>query len=190
MSAARPPEGARAAAAAEGTPMSTHVHTRLPRRGFLALATTLGLSACGFELRRAPDFAFKSLALQGNSFFINQVRRNLRAAGNVRLVPEAERDTADAILEILGEDRDRLVVSTNSSGLVRELQLRLRVRFRLRTPGGKELLPVSTVEQSRDLSFNETNALAKEGETDLLYRDMQTDIAQQLMRRLAAVQSL
>lgn len=43
---------------------------------------------------------------------------------------------------------------------------------------------------TRDLSFNETNALAKEGEADLLFRDMQSDIAQQLMRRLAAVKEL
>jgi len=64
------------------------------------------------------------------------------------------------------------------------------VRFRLRTPGGKDLLPASEVSQTRDLSFNETNALAKEGEADLLFRDMQADIAQQLMRRLAAVKEL
>jgi LPS-assembly lipoprotein len=32
--------------------------------------------------------------------------------------------------------------------------------------------------------------LAKESETELLYRDMQTDIAQQTLRRLAAVKSL
>ena len=81
-------------------------------------------------------------------------------------------------------------ISTNSAGALRELQLRLRVRFSLKTPGGKELLAASEVSQTRDLSFNETNALAKEGEAELLYRDMQADIAQQLMRRLAAVKEI
>jgi LPS-assembly lipoprotein len=166
----------------------------LPRRGFLLGLTvagaSLGLAGCGFELRKAPVFAFKTLSVSGNSAMINQIRRELRATGSVTLVPADQSSTADVVLEILGEDRNRFVISTNSAGLVRELQLQLRVRFRLRTPGGKDLLPASEVSQTRDLSFNETNALAKEGEADLLFRDMQADIAQQLMRRLAAVQEL
>jgi len=173
----------------------------LPRRGFLLGLTvagaSLGLAGCGFELRKAPVFAFKTLSVSGNSAMINQIRRELRATGTVTVVtPEpavagaAAPVNADVILEILGEDRNRFVISTNSAGLVRELQLQLRVRFRLRTPGGKDLLPATEVSQTRDLSFNETNALAKEGEADLLFRDMQSDIAQQLMRRLAAVKEL
>jgi len=163
----------------------------LPRRGFLAAAAlSVTLAGCGFELRKAPVFAFKTLSVSGNSAMINQIRRELRATGSVTLVPADQSSTADVVLEILGEDRNRFVISTNSAGLVRELQLQLRVRFRLRTPGGKDLLPASEVSQTRDLSFNETNALAKEGEADLLFRDMQADIAQQLMRRLAAVKEL
>ena len=166
----------------------------LPRRGFLlgltAAGASLGLAGCGFELRKAPVFAFKTLSVSGNSAMINQIRRELRATGSVTLVPADQSSTADVVLEILGEDRNRFVISTNSAGLVRELQLQLRVRFRLRTPGGKDLLPATEVSQTRDLSFNETNALAKEGEADLLFRDMQADIAQQLMRRLAAVKEL
>jgi LPS-assembly lipoprotein len=162
----------------------------MSRRGFLAAAGALALAGCGFELRKAPVFAFKTLSVSGNSAMINQIRRELRATGSVTLVPADQSSTADVVLEILGEDRNRFVISTNSAGLVRELQLQLRVRFRLRTPGGKDLLPASEVSQTRDLSFNETNALAKEGEADLLFRDMQADIAQQLMRRLAAVKEL
>ncbi|MFH0133701.1 LPS assembly lipoprotein LptE [Variovorax sp. VaC1] len=166
----------------------------LPRRGFLlgltAASASLGLAGCGFELRKAPVFAFKTLSISGNTAMINQLRREIRATGTVTLVPSEESKTADAVLEIVGEDRDRLIISTNSQGQLRELQLRLRVRFRLHTPGGKDLLPVSEVSQTRDLSYNETNALAKEGEAELLFRDMQSDIAQQVMRRLAAVKTL
>lgn len=166
----------------------------LPRRGFFlglaAAGASLGLAGCGFELRKAPVFAFKTLSVSGNSELINRLRREMRAAGTVTLVPPTEAQTADAILEVLGENRDRIVISTNSAGLLRELQLQLRVRFSLRTPGGKVLLAPTEVSQTRDLSFNETNALAKEGEAELLYRDMQADIAQQLMRRLAAVKEI
>lgn len=166
----------------------------LPRRGFLlgltAAGASLGLAGCGFKLREAPVFAFKSLSVSGNSAMINQIRRELQATGSVTVVPAEDASKADVVLEILGEDRNRIVISTNSAGLVRELQLQLKVRFKLRTPGGKDLLPPTDVSQTRDLSFNETNALAKEGEADLLFRDMQSDIAQQLMRRLAAVKQL
>ena len=40
------------------------------------------------------------------------------------------------------------------------------------------------------MTFNETIALSKEAEEALLYRDMQRDIVQQMLRRLAAVKSL
>ena len=37
------------------------------------------------------------------------------------------------------------------------------------------------------MAFNETQVLAKESEEALLYRDMQADLVQQIMRRLAAI---
>ena len=91
---------------------------------------------------------------------------------------------------MLGDQRERVVVGYTSSGQVRELQLRMRFLFRLRTPQGKELIPDAEISQQRDLSYNESNAVAKEAEEALLYRDMQADIVQQLMRRLGAVNSL
>ena len=78
----------------------------------------------------------------------------------------------------------------NTSGQVTEFQLRSRLRFRLRTPKGKELIPSTELVLHRDVSFNESAVLAKEAEEGLMYRDMQSDIVQQLMRRLAAVKTL
>ena len=60
-------------------------------------------------------------------------------------------------------------------------------RVKLRTLAGKELIPESEIFQQREITFNETAALSKESEEALLYRDMQRDIVQQLVRRLAAV---
>ena len=79
------------------------------------------------------------------------------------------------------------MVGLNASGQVRELQLRLRIKFRLRTQKGEELLEPTELLQTRDISYSETIALAKEAEEALLYRNMQTDLVQQLLRRLAAV---
>ncbi len=68
--------------------------------------------------------------------------------------------------------------------------LRLRVRFKLRTPNGDEPIPETEILQQRDVTYNETNALSKEAEEAMLYKDMRTDIVQQLLRRLSAVKSL
>lgn len=159
------------------------------RRGFV-FAGALALAGCGFELRKAPVFAFKSIAVNGGSAMVNQLRRNLQSAGTVTVVPASESSTAEVIFDILGETRGQRVISTNSAGQVRELELQFTVRFRLRTPEGKELISAGEITQRRDITYNETNALAKEGETQLLYRDMQGDIVQQILRQLAAVKAL
>jgi LPS-assembly lipoprotein len=78
-------------------------------------------------------------------------------------------------------------VGVNASGQVREFELRMRVNFKLRTAKGVELIAPSVIEQHRSISFNESAVLAKEAEEVLLYRDMQADVVQQLLRRLAAV---
>jgi LPS-assembly lipoprotein len=117
-----------------------------------------------------------------------ELRRNLLGTGRIDLWSDPKLMLkADAILDILSEDRQQVAVGVSATGQVRELQLRLRVRFRLRTPQGLELIEPVELFQQRDLSFSETAALSKEIEQGILYRDMQTDIVQQIMRRLGAV---
>ena len=164
----------------------------MQRRSFLSLAVTgaAGLSACGFELRKAPNFSFKTLfsPFPEGSVLGAQLKRSLESNGKVRVITDARQiDQAEVILDVINERRERVVVSRNAAGLVREFQLRLRFRFKLRTPQGKELIPDSEILQQRDISFNESAVLAKESEEALLYREMQGDIVQQIMRRLAAV---
>ena len=160
------------------------------RRSVLASAPAL-LAACGFQLRKAPEFAFKTLALPATTPIAQELRRSIGSAGTVDvLAPAVAPTSAQVILDILAEQREKVVVGLNASGQVREFQLRSRVRFRLRTPQGRELIPETELQQTRDVSFNEAAVLAKEAEEGLLYRDMQTDLVQQLMRRLAAVKSI
>ena len=162
-------------------------------RGLVALGLILSLVACGFELRKTPEFAFKTLYTEAapTSPLGNELRRNLGAVGNIQLITDvAQAKNAQVILDILQEQREKTVVGMNASGQVRELQLRLRIKFRLRTPQGKELIPETELLQVRDISFNESAVLSKEAESEQLYRNMQTDIVQQLMRRLAAIKEL
>lgn len=164
------------------------------RRLLLALASTSLLGACGFRLRGVPQFAFRSLyiAAPASSPLARELLRTLQGAGaGLRVTREAaEMNQVDAIFELLAEQQERVVVALNSAGQVRELQLRLRLRFRLRDPRGDELIAPTELLQSRDVSYNETVALAKEAEEALLMRNMQTDLVQQLLRRLAALKKL
>jgi LPS-assembly lipoprotein len=163
------------------------------RRHLLPVAGAALLAGCGFQLRKAPDFVFDSIAINAaaSSPLGNELRRQLAADGKVRVLPVgSDANQARVVFELLQELREKVVVGLNASGQVREFQLRERVRFRLRTPAGKELVPETELLQQRDISFNEAAVLAKEAEEALLYRDMQTDLVQQLMRRLAALKTL
>jgi len=164
------------------------------RRSFLTVSCasllTAGLAGCGFQLRQTNDFAFKTLYanFSTSSPLGVELRRNLLGTGRIDLLTEPQQmPKADAILDILSEERQQVPVGVSATGQVRELQLRLRVRFRLRTPQGAELIESVELFQQRDLSFTESAALSKEIEQGILYRDMQTDIVQQIMRRLSAV---
>ncbi|WP_428148467.1 LPS assembly lipoprotein LptE [Delftia acidovorans] len=158
----------------------------------LALAPLLG--ACGFRLRGVPTFVFRSLYIQAGrgSSVARELSRNLASASDKLTVlrDPASPDDAEAIFQIVSERQERVIVGMNALGQVRELQLRLRVRFKLRTPNGDEPIPETEILQQRDVTYNETNALSKEAEEAMLYKDMRTDIVQQLLRRLAAVKSL
>ena len=73
---------------------------------------------------------------------------------------------------------------------MRDLQLRVRLEFKVTTPGGRELIPATELLLSRDMSYSETLALAKEYEETQLLKAMQSDIVAQLMRRLAHVKGV
>ena len=164
----------------------------MKRRSLLGCAALLVLSGCGFKLRGAPDFAFRSLRVNAaeTSPLGNELKRNLASISTLKLVEDAHNTAAEAVIDILSELREKTVVGVNTSGQVREFQLRLRLRFRVRTPQGKELIGDTELLQQRDISFNESAVLAKEAEEGLIYRDMQSDLVRQIIRRLAAIRSL
>ncbi|MBC5764071.1 LPS assembly lipoprotein LptE [Ramlibacter albus] len=157
------------------------------RRRFFMLASAAALSGCGFQLRQPPTFVFNTLYVTSASPIGNELKRTIGSTGQVTVLPDAQATTAQVVLDVLDERREKVVVGLNASGQVREFQLRTRLRFRLRTPGGKELVPPTELLQQRDISFSESAVLSKEAEENLLYREMQTDLVQQLMRRLAAI---
>ncbi len=92
------------------------------------------------------------------------------------------------MLQFTEETRLKEILSLTGTGRVREFKLRYRVGFRLHDGKGADYVAQSTVELTRDVSFNDAEVLAKEAEEQLLFRDMQSDMVQQIMRRLGAAQ--
>lgn len=160
------------------------------RRFLLTLAPAALLAGCGFRLRGVPEFAFSSLYIGAGmgSALGRELQRTLEGSGSQLKVLRnpADLPIAEAVIDILAEQRERVVVGQTASGQVREMQLRLRVKFRIRTPGGVEMVPETEIMQQRDFTYNESLALSKEAEEALLFRNMQSDIVQQLLRRLSA----
>ena len=165
----------------------------MKRRALLTSAGATLLAGCGFQLRQAPHFAFTSIYVVAapNSSLATELKRTIGFSDGLRVITDASGLTAaQVVLEVLTDTREKVVVGLTSSGQVREFQLRTRLKFKVRTPQAKELIPETELLQQRDISFNESAVLSKESEENLLYRDMQTDIVQQLMRRLAAIKSV
>lgn len=161
------------------------------RRLLLALATAASataLSACGFKLRGAANYPFKSVFIQADaqSSFARQLQRTLEGSGITVLRAPSNPELAERVLELLSEQHERAVISQTATGGVRELQLRLRIRYRLRSNVGASGGEITELLQTRDLSYDESAALAKEAEEQLLFTDMQTDLVAQIVRRLAA----
>ncbi|AGH85181.1 MULTISPECIES: LPS assembly lipoprotein LptE [Ralstonia solanacearum species complex] len=161
------------------------------RRFVLALAAALPaaglLSACGFHLRGNNDFAFKRLYinLPQNSQMRAQLRRLIDNGSDTVVV--SDKQDADAFLDVLSENRVKTISSLTPQGVVREYRITYRFSFQLRDAHDNLLIPPSEITLFRDLSYNETQVLAKDYEEAALYRDMQGDIVNQLVRRLASV---
>lgn len=154
----------------------------------LLLAGAL-LASCGFAMRQPPELDFKRITLRGfarDSAMAEELRRQLRASPGVEVVDGAN-NGADAVITALEDGLERVVAASTSAGQVRELTLRARLRFEVRDASGRELIAATELLQTRDMSYTESTALAKEQEARLLGRAMQADVASQVLRRLAAL---
>ena len=156
-------------------------------RRALLLAALVLLAGCGFKLRGTAEVPFQTLYIPGAIGGIAlDLKRNIQAGTDARVVDDAQQ--AEAILEFTEEAREKDILSLTGTGRVREFQLRYRVGFRVHDGRGRQYVPQSSIQLTRDVTFNDSEVLAKEAEEQLLFRDMQSDMVQQIMRRLAAAQ--
>ena len=158
-------------------------------RAVLAALIALATAGCGFQLRGEQKLPFETIFVNTppNSQLGATLGRQIRSGTDTRTVPLAAE--ANAVLEILGESRDKEILTLNAQGRAVEYKLIYRLRFRLHDGKGREFIAPTEMRTQRDISINDSQVLSKESEEALLYRDMQTDLVQQLLRRIAAVRA-
>jgi LPS-assembly lipoprotein len=144
------------------------------------------LASCGFQLRGAATLPFNTLYVEApaSSLFATQLRRVIGSGSETRVTNNPAE--ADATLQVVAELRESEILSLSPGGRVRELQLRYRVRYLVYDRNKVPLAEPGEIVLRRDFSFDDQNQLPGEGEALLLFRDMQIDAAQQLVRRLQA----
>lgn len=151
-----------------------------------AAAVLASLQGCGFKLRGAAPLSFSRISLVGieaRSHLGQELRRQL--GGRVQIVDTPAQ--SQLVLRIESAQRERVVTGLTASGLVRELALRLRVRFSLALPQGRLLIDSTELVLQRDMATNESAALAKAQEEEEIFRAVERDVALQIVRRLEAV---
>ncbi len=156
----------------------------------IKLAALWGLTGCGFAPRQAPSLAFRSIALNGfapHSEIAAQLRVMFSGTPATRLIDDVT--AAEVILDALLDSPERARGTITPAGQVRSINLLYRFKFRLRNAAGRELVPVTELASTRSMSYNESQALGKEKEEADIFRSMQHDLADQIMRRLAAIRS-
>jgi LPS-assembly lipoprotein len=145
------------------------------------------LAACGFQLRGQATLPFETLFISfpvGNPIGTD-LRRFVKAGTSTRLVDNPQ--NAEATLEVISAVNEKQIMSVSGGGRVREFELRYRVSFRLVDAKGVELIPANEIALRRIIPFTDAQVVAKEGEEAMLVREMQSDAAAQILRRLEAV---
>ena len=148
--------------------------------GIWALVLASGLAACGFHLRGEAHYAFDPVFLSAPP----SLKRSLAGIGSAKLVATAP--AAQVVLDIVSVEDNKQILSLSGGGKVSEFLLIKRVLVRVHDNDGNDWLPTSEVLVRRSYTYSDTEALAKEAQEQRLWREMQTDAVQQIVRRLQA----
>ncbi len=157
------------------------------RRLFLALTPALLAAGCGFQLRRFDGVPFASLYIDAppDNTVAQRLRTLLTAGGKTRLAASAVE--ADALLKLTQDLRTKTILSLSGAGRVTEYRLGLQVSYSVVDREEHVLAEAENIELTRDLTYDDSQLLAKGAEETLLYRDMDENAALRILRRLQAL---
>ncbi len=151
------------------------------------------VTACGFH----PRGSVTRLSDLGSIYIDSS--RNLTIADDIRdaLVDAAftiapNRDEADIMLRLTGEEQKERVVSVRSTGRVSELELSHAVDMLIaesidgKEPVYSESQSLNRVEVIREYTYDEKGVLGKENEARILRSEMESELVRQIVLRTIA----
>jgi len=152
-----------------------------------AILIGLLLAGCGFQLRGQADLQFERIYVEtdGFSLFAAELRRVIQSGKSVEVTDSA--DQAQVVLKVLGERREKKILALSASGSVEEYVLLYQVSYRVMNNKMQDLVAPNEIALQRIMTYDDTEVLAKESEEQFLFRDMQADAVQQMLRRLSVV---
>ena len=159
---------------------------RMKRIAPILLAAAV--TACGFHLQgRQPmpeAFAYTFIDTQDEQTdFVQDLRKALLASGSKVIRTQG---SSGATVRVHEDELSERILSVSARNIPTEYELTYRVKFSV-TAGGKTLIDNEEISATRDLSFEESQLLAKEREQEILREALARDLVALVMRRLAAL---
>jgi LPS-assembly lipoprotein len=154
----------------------------------LALATALLLAGCGFRLQGSSSLPagldrVYVVARDELSPFSIEVFRGLERAGAQRAASAGE---ADAVLRVTLDRTGRRVLSVSARNTPQEFEIFYAVEYSI-DAGGQQVVAPQRLELTRNISFDESQLLAKDREEEILRDAMARDLAALVLRRLESL---
>jgi LPS-assembly lipoprotein len=152
-------------------------------------AIALLVAGCGFHLQgRQPlpaQFAYTYVDTKDEQTdFVQDLRKALLAA-NVKVI--RTQGSASATIDVHEDELTERILSVSARNIPTEYELTYRVKFSV-VSGGKTLIDKEEISATRDISFTESQLLAKEREQEILRAALARDLVALVMRRLAALE--
>jgi len=152
------------------------------------VAAAVLLGGCGFHLQGSgslPEDGRKIHVVTSDEVtpFAVELRRAIERSGGTVMATAAE---ADTVLRIQKDRGGRRVLSVSARNTPQEYEIFYIIEYSVQR-GGKEVLETQPLEMTRNLSFNETQLLAKDREEVIIREAMARDLALLVTRRLESL---
>ena len=146
------------------------------------------LAGCGFHLQgREPlpaQFSHTYVDTKDEQTdFVQDLRKALIAA-NVNVI--RTKGSSGATVSVHSDELAERILSVSARNIPTEYELTYKVEFSV-TSGGKPLIDHEEISATRDISFDESQLLAKEREQEILREALARDLVALVMRRLASL---
>lgn len=161
-------------------------------RWITLLAAAAALAACGFHMRGEVQLpaTMQRVYVQIVDPF-SPLKRDLDAA-LLRAGATVEDHAGEGIAEIVisAVTLGPIVRSVGANAYVNEFSMVYHVVLQISDGANKVLIPKTVVEQSRDYTFDQTQAIGTTAEQDEIKKEMERDMVQAILRKVDAAAKL